>query len=573
MYRSYNEYADRLIQELSLKRKSGNEYGDVPCPHCGGKDRFYITDYNGELRHHCRKDCDFIERDKELQRRDLVPIWKPEGVPYHIQKNIPLIGARLEGETVVIPLINLTTGQPSGFQEINTSSEKKFRQGAKVSGSGAYIGEPSATLYVVEGWATGVAVHIATGQQVLFALNDTGVAKSVNFVDHPNIIIAADNDEAGIKAAKATGKPWVAPVKDGDDWWDVFHREGKDAVLRGLKQETRLLPSLPYHLDYLSDIKLEPLKFLIDNIIPQNCFSAVVGPSYSFKTFIALDMALCVAAGLPFHGMETQQGTVIYVNGEGRHGIMTRIDAWCQSKSVNRKKLPFILSSTPINLRDEPEVAILKSVNEDVPDVRMIVIDTLNRNAGGMNENAPVDMAEFVNACSSMVHHFDCAVCVIHHTGKDTSSGARGHSSFYAALDTEISVKKLGDHDVQMICSKQKDAPEFETIQFIAVSTLDSIILEKTETRKANAKNKLTADQKLALECLQELIEANTATNGDVAGKNVHLDKWRHEFKRRHTGDNEKSKNTAHQRARNTLVSLRLVEVKDDFYSLGDKAT
>ena len=337
--------------------------------------------------------------------------------------------------------------------------------------------------------------------------------------------------------------------------------------------EDKKSSDLPNHLQYLRDINFMPPQFLIEGIIPLQCFSAVVGPSYSFKTFIALDMALSVAAGLPFHGMDVKQGTVIYVNGEGPYGIMTRINVWCQSKSLDPADLPFILSKTPINLRDTAEVEKLLAIYENVPDVRMIVIDTLNRNAGGMNENAPVDMAEFVNACSSMVHHFDCAVCVIHHTGKDTSSGARGHSSFYAALDTEISVKKLGDHDVQMICSKQKDAPEFETMQFIAVSTLDSIILEKTETRKANAKNKLTTDQKLALECLRELIEANTATNGNVAGKNVHLDKWRHEFKRRHTGDNDKSKNTAHQRARNTLVSLKLVEVKDDFYSLGDKAT
>ncbi|ERL97151.1 hypothetical protein HIMB11_02193 [Rhodobacteraceae bacterium HIMB11] len=330
---------------------------------------------------------------------------------------------------------------------------------------------------------------------------------------------------------------------------------------------------LPDNLNYLCDINLEKPHFLIEGILPRNGLSAIVGPSYCYKTFIALDMALSVAACLPFHEMDTQQGTVIYVNGEGRYGIMTRINAWCQSKSLDPKRLPFILSKSPINLRDPAELAKLLDIYQNIPDVRLIVIDTLNRNAGGMNENAPVDMAEFVNACSSMVHHFDCAVCVIHHTGKDTSSGARGHSSFYAALDTEISVKKLGDHDVQMICSKQKDAPEFETMQFIAVSTLDSIILEKTETRKANSKNKLTADQKLALECLQELIEANTATNGDVAGKNVHLDKWRHEFKRRHTGDNDKSKNTAHQRARNTLVSLKFVEVKDDFYSLGDKTT
>jgi len=208
-----------------------------------------------------------------------------------------------------------------------------------------------------------------------------------------------------------------------------------------------------------------------------------------------------------------------------------------------------------------------------VKDIRIIVIDTLNRNAGGMNENAAVDMAEFVNACAELEHYFECTVCVIHHTGKDVSSGARGHSSFYAALDTEISVKKHSDHDVQMICSKQKDAPEFDTMQFIAVSTLDSIILEKTETRQVDAKSKLTDDQKLALKCLKELLEADTATNGNVASKTVHLDKWRNEYKRRHTGDNDRSKNKAHQRARNALVSLNFVKVKDYFYSLGDMAT
>ena len=340
-----------------------------------------------------------------------------------------------------------------------------------------------------------------------------------------------------------------------------------------LKQTDRKLSELPDNLDYLCDIKLEKPKFLIEGIMPANCLSAIVGPSYSYKTFLVLDMCLSVSAGTPFHEHDVAAGTVIYVNGEGRYGIMTRINAWCQSRSLAPKDLPFILSKAPINLRDTAELAKLKSIYEHVQDVRMIVIDTLNRNAGAMNENAPVDMAEFVNACSDLAHHFNCAVCVIHHTGKDVTGGARGHSSFYAALNTEISVKKVGEHDVQMICSKQKDAPEFDTMQFVAVSTLDSIILEKTETRKANSTGKLSHDQKLALECLKELLEADTATNGNVASKYVHLDQWRNEFKRRHSGDNEKSKNTAHQRARNKLVSLKLVEVNDYFYRLGDKAT
>jgi hypothetical protein len=64
-----------------------------------------------------------------------------------------------------------------------------------------------------------------------------------------------------------------------------------------------------------------------------------------------------------------------------------------------------------------------------------------------------------------------------------------------------------------------------------------------------------------------------SATNRNVAIKGVHLEKWRDEFKRRHAGDNDKSKNTAHQRARKALISLKLVEVNEDIYSLSDKAT
>jgi len=214
MYRSYNEYADRLIQELSLKRKSGNEYGDVPCPNCGGKDRFYISELNGELKHHCRKDCDFIERDKALQIRGLLPDTPSKTKQtYHEKKRIPLIGAALEGDKVIIPLINLETGEDTGSQEISPSSFKKFPKGTKTKGAGAYIGEASEVLYVCEGWATSVAVHLATGMQALFALNDKGIPKAVKLLDHPNIIIAADNDGPGINAAEATGKPWVAPEK------------------------------------------------------------------------------------------------------------------------------------------------------------------------------------------------------------------------------------------------------------------------------------------------------------------------------------------------------------------------
>ena len=93
------------------------------------------------------------------------------------------------------------------------------------------------------------------------------------------------------------------------------------------------------------------------------------------------------------------------------------------------------------------------------------------------------------------------------------------------------------------------------------------------EVRKFDKKYELTGDQCLAFDCFNELLERKQATIGDVAPQNVNLDDWRNLFKQRHPGDNDKSKNTAHLRARKSLVQWGYLEVKDDVYSLGDKAT
>ena len=93
------------------------------------------------------------------------------------------------------------------------------------------------------------------------------------------------------------------------------------------------------------------------------------------------------------------------------------------------------------------------------------------------------------------------------------------------------------------------------------------------EVRKFDKRYELKGDQRLAFDCFNELLERKQATIGDVAPQNVNLDDWRNLFKQRHTGDNDKSKNTAHLRARKSLVHWGYLEVKDDVYTLGDKAT
>ena len=68
---------------------------------------------------------------------------------------------------------------------------------------------------------------------------------------------------------------------------------------------------------------------------------------------------------------------------------------------------------------------------------------------------APMDMGEFIMACDRLINDLNCCVVTVHHTGKAASAGARGHSSYFAAL-TEIKVEAPGNFDIVVKNTKQK---------------------------------------------------------------------------------------------------------------------
>ena len=202
--------------------------------------------------------------------------------------------------------------------------------------------------------------------------------------------------------------------------------------------------------------------------------------------------------------------------------------------------------------------------------MKLIIVDTLARSFGGGNENAPQDMGEFIQGCDDLMHEFEATVLVVHHFGKDTQSGARGHSSFFGALDTSMMLKKIGAHDIQLACEKQKDAPEFDKLQFTFVTmggTDETPVLHMVPTSQAPTGPKLGKNEQLALDTYAE------ATEGRSLICRLHLEEWRPFFLRRHTGDTIKAKNDAFSRARRSLDTKGFLQVDDDFYTLGDKAT
>src|SRR5690625_8000959 len=74
--------------------------------------------------------------------------------------------------------------------------------------------------------------------------------------------------------------------------------------------------------------------------------------------------------------------------------------------------------------------------------IKMVILDTLNRVMQG-EENSATAMAALMRGVETIRQRLGCAVQIIHHTGHGEQQRARGSSAFFAALDSELTIKKI----------------------------------------------------------------------------------------------------------------------------------
>ncbi len=202
--------------------------------------------------------------------------------------------------------------------------------------------------------------------------------------------------------------------------------------------------------------------------------SAVViyGASGSGKTFFTTDLCLHIAAGMTWQGRRVEQRGVIYCVLEGTVGFANRVAAWREryapSGSVN-----FAAIESPINMLDaEADVEALCNSLDDAKQlfgmpVGLVVLDTLSRAMAGGDENNPEAMGTLVRNIDYLRDRTGAAVASVHHTGKDASRGARGHSLLRAAIDTEIEVAFDEDMNVRTATVvKQREMSKSAAITF-----------------------------------------------------------------------------------------------------------
>jgi hypothetical protein len=233
--------------------------------------------------------------------------------------------------------------------------------------------------------------------------------------------------------------------------------EAAEELLAGLKEQTRdyFFTRATSYLDQPA-----PLEWLVRGWVPASGTTMVFGESGAGKTFVTLDIACSIAAGLDWAGRKTRKGIAIYLAGEGNFGIRQRVKAWCVSRGVSCLD-NLLISNKAIDLDGSGAAAeIISAVRELTSDsVASITIDTTNNHMSG-DENSARDVRNFFNAANVVAAALSAAVTLNHHVGhgEGAKSRARGSSAFKASLDAAIMVSKDDNGLIALTCEKMKDA-------------------------------------------------------------------------------------------------------------------
>lgn len=317
----------------------------------------------------------------------------------------------------------------------------------------------------------------------------------------------------------------------------------------------------------------DPIAWRIKGVIPEQGIGAIYGPSGSAKTFLALDMAMHLAGGAQWFGYRVRRCPVVYVCLEGEAGLSVRLKAYCERSGSIPEGVDFI--NQAVNLLDKNDLRdLVLALQARDAGGGIVVIDTLNRAAPGLDENSSAEMGRVIAAAKVIQQAVGGLVLFVHHTGKDETKGLRGHSSLHAALDAALKVTRTGEVREWSV-AKAKDGQDGKSHPFkleVVTMGLDndgdlitSCVVQPTQGAGVRSKP-LAPTQQIGMDSFMTAAAANI-DDGDRQ-VHAHLDQWRDEFYRRSTGDNPDSKRRAFNRVRQELVELGRLVVADDIYRI-----
>ena len=196
-----------------------------------------------------------------------------------------------------------------------------------------------------------------------------------------------------------------------------------------------------------NDITFDPNEeWRVEDVAPMRGFALIYGQKRSFKSFVAMHLAVMIAKGEFWAGKHVKKGAVVYIAAEGAAGMRKRITAYRQKHKIERGRFVLISVAPELGTRPGDLPTLTAAIEGASLRPSLIVVDTASKVISAADENG-TGMAAFIFNAGRLVERFDCLVLAIHHVGHDDAKAKRprGWSGLGAAGDAQILCERTGD--------------------------------------------------------------------------------------------------------------------------------
>jgi len=266
--------------------------------------------------------------------------------------------------------------------------------------------------------------------------------------------------------------------------------------------------------------EVQPPRPLIEGYLNIDSLACIFGPPKSFKTFVAIDIAMSIANGR--HWIDEHSvhgGPVVYIAAEGVAGLSKRVQAWMAAhEGADLSRVSWIAGSVDlfggsVIDRDRGTDEMCEILAELKP--VLVVVDTLARCALGAEENSSRDMGHVVANLDRLRRSCGACVLAVHHSGKDRNAGMRGSSALLGAVDTALQVRRSGDDRVSVSTTAQKDMEEAPDVPLRLVSRSGSLYVVAADVVPSEAQENRAERDGAALAALDGIDDGPGVGNAE----------------------------------------------------------
>lgn len=323
-------------------------------------------------------------------------------------------------------------------------------------------------------------------EQMAEAAAFSGTPVPIQVVDQQNTTAPdpAEAQAAASVAADATSSVQVTQVLTAE----------QVMAYQKWQQQQALLAKYPIcSAEQLYDANLPPVGYLVTGLMPEGV-SILVAASKFGKSFLALNLALCLAAGKPFLGRETTQCGVLYLALEdGWSRLQDRMRPMLQGRRPPAGFYLGIYSPTTENgLFDLIDIYLAQH-----PEIRLVIVDTLQKVRGGAKgregayESDYREMGQWKDFYASR----GVSILMVHHTNKrqdetDLYNRISGTTGIMGAVDTIwVAAKEKRGENRGTLNVTGRDVEESELIiEFDKTTFVWRYVGTKEETADADAR-------------------------------------------------------------------------------------